>query len=212
MKKNQLKFAAAAAAVTIFSFAKPSLAAVRCETQYGGGEVCIRTGKLQVDKKVWNPVKNEFVDNINVADDFRFKSGDEVRFKIIVKNVGDDTLENVNVKDFLPTNYLFFTGETPSEFNFRYLNPGVSQEMEVKARVKAESQLPKNTTVCVLNTAEAKSGDENDKDTAQLCIGPKVLGVSTLPKTGSFGILLSVAAAFVSGFIGFILIRFNRKP
>ena len=39
---------------TLFCLAKPSVAAVRCETQYGGNEVCVTTGQLQINKEVFN--------------------------------------------------------------------------------------------------------------------------------------------------------------
>ena len=67
-------------------FLRPSdaHAAVRCESQYGGGEVCTRTGELQVDKKVWNVNSNSFVDNMGLSDHV-FVAGEEVTFKLKVK-------------------------------------------------------------------------------------------------------------------------------
>src|SRR4030042_1140211 len=62
----------ATAVIAFLLLAKPVLAAVRCETQYGGGEVCVRTGELQIDKEVWDPEDEERELEVKVVSVDRF--------------------------------------------------------------------------------------------------------------------------------------------
>lgn len=192
----------------VLSTAKSASAAVRCETQYGGNEVCVTTGQLQINKKIWNSDNSEWVDNLSITS-HKFQTGDTVRFKLTVKNVGDNTLHNVKVVDTLP-NFLFFTGTTASEFKMDYLNPDESRDFEVEARVVSESQLTVDQA-CDVNVAEANSDeDEHDKDTAQLCVTKKVLGVTTLPKTGPANTLLILSLSLFAGISGLYLILLRK--
>lgn len=191
-------------------FASPSLAAVRCETQYGGNEVCVTTGELQIDKEVLDP-RNSGVyrDNLFLTD-YQFKTSENVTFKLKVKNVGDNTLNNVRVYDNLPS-FLFFTGETAHEFTIEHLNPGDSQEFEVKTRVVAESQLEADR-ICGVNTAEVwADDDQHDKDTSEVCATKKVLGVSTLPETGNNTLFFVFGVSLVIAMFGFALIWLGKK-
>ncbi len=190
-------------------FASPSLAAVRCETQYGGNEVCVTTGELQIDKEVLDP-RNSGVyrDNLFLTD-YQFKTSENVTFKLKVKNVGDNTLNNVRVYDNLPS-FLFFTGETAHEFTIEHLNPGDSQEFEVKTRVVAESQLEADR-ICGVNTAEVwADDDQHDKDTSEVCATKKVLGITTLPQTGFSGSSVLLFSSAITGLIGFALIKLGK--
>lgn len=199
---------------------KPSLAAVRCETQYGGNQVCVTTGELQINKQICvtdkgedgkykkcDVDKNSFADNLFT--DHAFATSDFVTFKLMIKNVGDNTLHNVNVTDTLP-DFLFFTGATPNSFHFDNLNPGVTETKYIEARVISESQL-KVDSGCDVNTAEANS-DENqhDKDTAKLCVTKQVLGIKSLPKTGPSSTFLILSLSAVAGLAGIALLRFSK--
>lgn len=183
-----------------------AVAAERCETQYGGGETCVRTGELQIDKEIYDPDNGEYVDNLG-PNDYLFKTAEEITFKLKIKNVGDDTLFDIDVKDMLPS-YLFFSSGSSDSFEIDDLNPDDSVERTIKATVVAESQLPGDKSlICTVNTAEAKTGDEHDKDTAQFCIGKKVLGITTLPKTGSNLLLVAGILTIISGTAGFALLK-----
>lgn len=209
MNKRLLVTLVSTFVLAIFPFAKSSLAAERCETQYGGSQVCVTTGQLQINKKVWDPDRNDWVDNLYITD-HKFQTSDFVRFKLIIKNIGDDTLHEVKVTDTLP-NFLFFTGMTPSEFNFDYFNPGVTVEREVEARVVSESQLNVDQE-CDVNTAEATSKENfQDKDTAKLCVTKKVLGITTLPKTGPSDTFLILSFSILAGLAGIVLVKLSKK-
>lgn len=203
----------------VFASVNSVFAAVRCETQYGGGQVCVTTGNLQINKQVCHTEKGDdgfykecvvdkdsFVDNLFL--DHKFSTSDKVTFKLFVKNVGDNTLTNVKVIDTLPE-YFFLTGETAREFTIDKLNPGDSKDLFVKTRVVAESQLPSES--CVVNTAEANSSEnEHDKDMAQVCVGKKVLGITSLPKTGPSDTFLILSLSAITGLAGIALIRLAK--
>jgi len=195
--------------ILVFLSAKSLLAAERCEIQYGGGKICVRTGELQIDKEIFDPDENGYVDNMG-PDDHLFQTAEEITFKLKIKNVGDETLNDIDVTDTLPS-YLFLSGGTDDSFEIDDLNPDETEERTVKATVVAESQLPGDKSlICVVNTAEAKAGDEHDKDTAQLCIGKKVLGVTTLPKTGSPFIIPALIISDLSGLAGLALVKISK--
>ncbi len=203
MNKFKSIFITSITVVMLLAVASPVSAAVRCETQYGGNQVCVTTGQLQIDKKIWNSDNSSWVDNLYITD-HKFVTGDTVRFRLTVKNVGDNTLHNVKVVDTLP-NFLFFTGTTASEFTIDSLNPGENKDFEVESRVVSESQLGVNEA-CDVNAAEANSNEgEHDKDTAKVCVTKKVLGVTTLPKTGPSNTFLILSLSLFAGLSGLYL-------
>lgn len=154
-------------------------AAVRCDTQYGGGETCVRTGQLQIDKKVWDPDSSSFVDNLGLTS-HRFISGNEVTFDLKVTNTGDARIDSIVVNDTLPS-FLVPSGGGYS-YTISGLDAGASDERQIKAKVVDASKLPSDKTiVCDVNSAETHSGDFSDRDTAQVCVENKVLGTTTIP-------------------------------
>ena len=214
MNKKSLAFVLPVVAGAFILSTAQASAAVRCETQYGGGETCVRTGELQIDKEVLNPDSGSFVDNLG-ASDHLFRTAEELTFRLKIKNVGDDTLFDIDVTDTLPS-YLFFSGGSASSFNIDSLNPGASYEKEIKATVVSESQLPGDKSlICTVNTAEAEANNgEHDRDTAQFCIGKKsvekVLGVTTLPKTGANVFFIASIAILISSLTGMALIQIAK--
>lgn len=181
--------------------AKETFAAVRCETQYGGGEVCVRTGKLQINKKVKNPTDGSFIDNLGLTS-YKFAPGEEITFRLEIKNVGDATFSKVNVKDSLPEYLEKVSGDF--EFEISDLTVDETESREIKAKV---TSLPNDkTTVCVVNTAEAWSGDERDKDTAQVCLERKVLAAAPVTGPPSWFLLISL----IAGLTGFSLVKFSK--
>lgn len=192
---------------TLFSLNQPVWAAVRCEKQYAG-EVCIRTGELQINKVVWDPQNQRFVDNLDVTD-HKFSPGEEVVFQLRIKNVGDAALERVEVKDTLPF-FLFLTSGSLS-FEVTDLTPGETEEREIKARVVSAESLPNNQSIfCDVNVAEARAGELRDRDTAKVCVTKKVLAVKVLPPTGFQNLSLFLVLAIVTGAAGIALLVLGR--
>ncbi len=190
--------------------ATPAFAAVRCETQYGGGQICVTTGDLQINKEVFDPKNSKFVDNLGI-NDHRFAPGDEVTFKLRIKNVGDATFGKVNIADTLPSMLEVTSGSL--NFDLDNLTPGKTEEREFKARVVALDKFPSDKNlVCVVNSAEAKSGDQSDRDTAQLCLEKKVSGApKTLPSTGPEGAVIALITSVIAAGSGLYLLKFRAK-
>lgn len=164
---------------------------------YGGGEEEV---DVLIDKMVKDPGNDKYVDNLSVSD-YKFSAEQEVIFRLTVKNTGDKTLNDVEVKDILPS-YIDFvsgpgswdSGNRTLKFDFDDLDPGESRDFEVKGRIKSESDLPEGR-VCVTNKGEVRVEDEYDEDTAGLCIGKEVKE-EVLPPTG-LGTMLLVGTLLI---------------
>lgn len=190
---------------------KPVSAAVRCETQYGGTQVCITTGQIQVNKEIFDPQNKKFVDNLGI-NDFKFSPGELLSFRISVKNVGDATLSKVTVTDTPQEGFLdLATGAL--NFDLSDLKPGETRQQELKFRVVDESKLPQNNVICIINAAEAAADNSRDRDTTQLCLERKVappVETKQLPKTGPEGWLLTLFSSVAGLIAGTRLVRAGR--
>lgn len=171
-------------------FAGSASAAVRCETQYGGAQVCIKTGALQVNKQVKHVTgkggEHEWKDYLGMQAGVRFRPGDEVTFRIQVKNVGDAKFDKVTVTDTLPAFLGLSSGNLTTDL--ANLEPGQTQDVFVVGRVAGADTLPKAID-CAVNVAEARgrdvSGqDANDKDSVEVCYEKEVGQPTALPKAG----------------------------
>ncbi len=172
--------------------AKPVSAGVSCTTQYGGGQTCVRTGELLVNKKIFDPVSKTFVDNLG-QNDHLFTAGEEVTFTIEVKNVGDAPVDNITVTDTLPY-FLTWVGGDPLISKISRLEPGQSVTKTIKAKVTGSTN---QNVLCKLNRATV----DQDSDTAQLCIPGSVPIPPHIPKAGPEHLLL----LFPLGAIGFYM-------
>lgn len=160
--------------------------------------------KIFIDKKIKNPAIGEFVDNLGV-NDYRFSPGEEVRFKVRVKNSGEKTFGKVKVKDYLPGYVELVSG--PTEVEYKDLKVNESKEFEILVKVVSAEKLPADKGIfCVINKAEVKANDESDEDTAQLCIEKKVLGAAIQPEAGVNLLLLGSSLLGIST-LGFFLKR-----
>lgn len=192
--KNILVIIASLVAVLV---SRPTVLA----NQYGEVEV---TKDITLDKKVKKPNTDEWVDNL-FASDYKFSPGQEVIFKVIVKNTGDKDLENVKFKDILPDYLKHVAGDLEIIFN---LDVGQTKEFEIKAQVVDSNSLPDDKGIyCVVNTAEVQLNDEVDKDTAQICIEKKVLGFAALPEAGPEHSALILGGSLILALAGWVLIK-----
>lgn len=209
MKTKLLIASALATGALLLSFAS-SFAAVSCITQYGTivpyahGEVCVRTGEIQINKEVFDPQSKKFVDNLG-ASAYQFAPGEEVIFRLRIKNIGDNTLSIVQATDTLPATLEPVAGE----FSFEIKDLQVDQviERELKARFVPVAKFDKDQT-CEVNRAEVKSGNKQDSDTAMVCVEKKK--VLELPKAGAEGTLATLWGSGVFGYIGFKLSRIKK--
>jgi len=177
----------------------------RCEQQYGGGETCYE-GELRLDKVVKNPSSGTYVDNLYSSDP-NFSADQEVWFRLTIKNTSSDDLNDVEVKDKFPNYVLFVSGpgnwddaNKTLSWKIDHLSPGESKDYEIKGKIVSEGSLPTDSgTYCVTNYGEAKKDDKSASNTSQLCITKKVLGITTMPKTGAnLYLIISLLVIFSS--------------
>jgi len=189
--------------LAIFLMATPALAT--CDEQYGG--VC-KELELQIDKEVWDPANNSFKENLGIHD-YKFGPDEEITFKLKIKNTGDETFDEVHVKDYLPDYLLQLSGDF--DFTLYDLDPDEEVEKEIKVKVVSAGEFPDGQSIiCVVNTAEAWNDKEKDKDTAQVCLEEKVLGVTELPPTGPENWFILLPFSLLAGLIGVSLLKFSK--
>ncbi|MBI2641915.1 DUF11 domain-containing protein [Candidatus Roizmanbacteria bacterium] len=184
--------------------------------QYGqyGGPAPVQ--QLLIDKFVGKVTSSkgsvtqlDYVDNLSPSDP-RFQAGQEVNFKLKVKNTSNVNLSNVTVKDFLPEFVepvagpgTFDANSRTISFNAGNFTPDEEKTYFLTVKVVSQEKLPSDKgLVCLLNKSQASSGDISDEDTAQFCVEKQVVGitpgVSQVPSAGpEFGALL-LAGQFVA--------------
>lgn len=180
-------------------------ASVRCETQYGGGEICTTTGEVQINKAVFDPANSKYVDNLFV-ESYRFNADEEILFRLGVKNVGNNTLNTVHVWDNLPSHLEFSNGNM--DFYIYNLLSGENRDYYFKAKVK--NNLDNDKVTCENNIAYAQTGDFRDDDSAQVCYWRKTFGISVLPPSGPSGTLLLLTLSLLS-FSSAIFLKLNKN-
>ena len=137
-----------------------------------------------------------FVDNLSLSDP-KFKPGDEITFKLKVKNTVDSLTSNVKVTDVLPGSLDLVSGGSLKSDGSVVIDagdfkPNEEKEFTVKTRVKSVDRLPADRGVfCELNKARVQTDQASDEDTAQFCIEKQVVGVKQVPQAGpEAGLLL----------------------
>lgn len=192
--------------ITFIVFANTSVFADQygCGGQYGSD--CTSNNSILIDKTVGKPVSTkggttvEYVDNLS-SSDYTFKPGETVYFQLKVKNTSTVVLNNVTVKDILPSylSALEGPGIYDSTNKVITIDVGTLQVNEekvytLKTNVVAQSSLPSDKNlICMVNTVKATSGNISDEDTAQLCAQKQVVNVTNVPSTGPEMNLLVVA-------------------
>lgn len=164
------------------------------------------TPSILVDKMVGNPVGVEkggtpsvqYVDNLG-ATDYRFSPGQEIFFKVKVKNTTEEALEDVTVEDFVPS-YLEPV-EGPGEFDeisrIITIEAGdfaIDEEKVYvfKMQIYPQDKLPADKGLfCLINKAKGYTNQVSDEDSSQFCIEKEVLGAVEVPAAGAeFGLAL----------------------
>lgn len=178
--------------------------------QYGGPTPNLN---IVIDKMVGKPNTNvDYVDNLSPSDP-RFAAGQDVFFKLRVKNTSNIILKNVIVTDFLPS-YIdpvegpgtYNASNRTISFNAGDFRPDEEKVYVLKMRVQAQGSLPSDKGLfCVVNKSRAETNQFDSsnlinptvtpnpnniaaEDTAQLCIEKQVTqitpGVSQVPSAG----------------------------
>ena len=197
------------------------MAQERCESIYGGGEVCYE-GDVMVDKMVRRPNSDVYVDNLDTTNPFY--ASNDVSFRIRVRNTGENEIDRMYVRDTLPSyldyvsgpsgddveNVSYDSGSRVLYFEVRDLDEDETRDLYVNARVVVEGNLP-DGSICVVNHVKAEANDRVDEDTAQICIVKGVLGVTTMPVTGVNDGLIILMEALGMATLGGLTLKVASK-
>jgi len=167
-----------------------------CTVVYGGGQVCPTELKYSIDKKVQSPNKGgEFVDNLGF-NDTKFAPSNQVTFKIVVKNTGENTINQLTVTDTLPDHVTFKSGagvSNPSNKTVTYtindLKKGESNEQTIAVTLSEAAKLPSDQgVICLTNKARATDTNGNAaEDASGFCVQKQAGAIPTksLPQVQS---------------------------
>ncbi len=191
-----------------------------CVPVYGGGVSCPRVEEF-VDKTLWNKVTKTFVEGLGPNDDIgtRFTAGEEVQFRLQVKNTGDQLINRIVVKDSLPPFSQFVAGPgiySPSDrsltFTIDNLPANAVSEHFIKVKVVSENELPKDSTlICgkegIVNRVRIDADNRAPKfDETPFCIGkPSSPQAPSIPSAGVEDIVFPGLVTLLSG--GLYLMR-----
>ncbi|MEX2007716.1 MAG: hypothetical protein WD992_03005 [Candidatus Levyibacteriota bacterium] len=208
-----------------------SNADISCQPIYGGGQSCVTSANIAINKKIQNPANSQFVDNLG-TNDTKFTVDQNVAFQLIVTNTGSNTIDRVVVKDVFPQFVSFVAGPGNFDANSKTLTfevnslaTGESRTFTVTGKVAADSALIQNGgIVCVVNQSSAQivSTSQMSQDNSQFCIqkgvpmktkgGLPVLPapqMKTTPPTGPEMVVLPLLGG--SGILGYFLRKKSSK-
>jgi len=208
MRKNIVEavFFLSLSIIFVLASVSTTFAAGGCVPVYGGGVECPKQGYVLVDKKVQNPKTGVFVDNLIPSDLTKYRPQEIVTFRIIVSNSGDQTLNQITLKDTIPSyaDYMSVSGADGQAvfdakarvvtFTVLNLAPGTSRTIELKARTVHPAMLPADqNVVCPVNIVTAETAGQNpDRDESKFCI-EKEIKVPAVPPAGPKEWLFSLA-------------------
>ncbi len=170
--------------------AKTAFAAGNCQPIYGGGQTCVQTGNVAINKMVVNPKTGGLVDNLGINDE-KFGPESIVTFQIAVTNTGNTQIGTIQVKDIFPPQFVDFaagagnfdTNARTLSFDVNNLNASETRTFNIVGKVVRADQLPGDRSImCVVNQAIATSNGQVSQDSVQLCI-QKDLQVQVVPGT-----------------------------
>lgn len=139
-----------------------------------------------------------YVDNLGTSD-AKFKPGQIVFFKVIVKNTSTTSLGGSTAKDYVPSYLTPLDGPGSFDSSTRIISWdagsfGVNEQKTFyfKMQVVDQNNLPSDKSIiCVVNRAQAWSNTTTGEDSSQLCIEKQVLGATKVPSAGpEMGFLL----------------------
>ncbi len=188
--------------LTIFAFTPKAFADISCQPIYGGGQTCVSTGSISVNKTVMNPQTSKMVDNLGINDP-KYAPGYIVTFQIALTNTSNSVISHTDVKDTFPQFITFSSGpgnfdEASKTLTFGVDNLGAQETrvFNVLGRVADTSNLPDaQSIVCVVNQVSAiTSQNSTTQDNAQFCIQKQApIQQTTTTTKGGFPILSPVA-------------------
>lgn len=193
---RKLFLALALTAIVYHLSANASLAQYGCGTQYG--PQCPPPPSILIDKMVGQSTMTKggltdvtYVDNLTPSDP-RFRPGQQVYFKLRVKNTSAVNLINVTVKDYVPS-YLqpiegpgtYDASTQTITFNAGNFVPNEEKIYYLTMQIFPQDRLPADKGLfCLVNRAVASTDQTADDDTSQFCIEKEVIAVAKVPSAG----------------------------
>ncbi len=167
----------------------------QCQPIYGGGQVCVQSGNIVVNKTVQNPKTLTYVDNLGM-NDIKYSPDQTINFQITVSNVSDNEVQNIKVVDTLPQYVLFTSGPGTYDpkantltFTLSSLAGKKSQTFTVTGRIASYDTITQTGITCVVNQAMETSNNQTSTDNAQFCIEkPSVTPTPGVPMTTKGGL------------------------
>jgi hypothetical protein len=187
--------------VAAFAFPAKSYADVSCQAIYGGGQSCVTTNSITINKTVLNPQTNQFVNNLSTNDP-KYLPGYITTFQISVTNTGNTNISKVDIKDIFPRYVSFGSGAGNFDaktntlfFSITDLAPNETRKYSIVGRVynTEKISISDGSTVCVVNQAIASiDGNIVGQDNAQFCIQKTIATATT---KGGFPVYTAVQTA-----------------
>lgn len=186
-----------------------------CVPVYGGGTSCPPEGE-QVNKTVKNPGTGEFVDALGPEHpvNTRFIPGQDVVFRIQIKNNSNQTISHIDVVDTLPLYTSFVSGPgsynaTNKTINYSIdnLSSQATNEQFVTVRTNAMSELPNDKSLLcgregVKNIVNIVADGRAPRfDETPFCIAKPSTPITTkkIPAAGAESIILPGLISFLAG-------------
>ena len=185
-------------------FSKTAFADTSCQPIYGGGQSCVTTNNIVVNKTVLNPQTNQFIDNLSINDS-KYQPGFIATFQISITNTGNNNVARIDVKDIFPQYVSFGSGAGTFDINTNTLSfsltnlaPNETRKYSIVGRILNADQIPvaQGSVVCVVNQAIATIDSANvSQDNAQFCIEKAAPSITTVTTKGGFPVYSPVYVA-----------------
>ncbi len=176
--------------VAMVAIANTNTVYADCEPNYGGG-TCVYNKNFKIDKKVRFKGDDTWKDKITGVEE-----GDEIEFRIEVKNTGELDVDDMRYKDSLPDEMYRTGGEGLTEYWDDFDVDDVKKFI-IRVKIDADEFNRENFEKCIVNKVTVYYKDVYEaSDTATVCYGDS--DIKELPETGaslvvSLSGLLSIA-------------------
>lgn len=159
-----------------------------------------------VDKQVRSVEMNRYYDNLDAATK-KFNKGDLIEFTIYIENNGQSELNNIVIRDILPSNLKlelydgkYNQADRSLEWKIDVLLPTQNKKYFIRATVLKDNQAGGVWTNQVRGWTDSPTST-SDQDTSSYFVTGKGL---VIPKTGSEGLLIQtiLTLSLIGGAVG----------
>jgi hypothetical protein len=148
-----------------------------CQPIYGGGETCTQAQKFSINLQIKNPQNSTYVDNLSASDP-NYSPGQQIDYKIVVKNNNTQTLSKGTITLVFPQLVNYVSGDGTFDpknrkltFSIDKLEPNQSKVFFVTGKVVTKDKLPpQQGTVCTFTQVLASFDNSTSQDNNQFCI------------------------------------------